>query len=664
MSWLNTLALWQWIGLGLVPVLLVALYFLKLRRQPLAVPSTYLWTKTLEDLHVNSLWQRLRQNLLLWLQLLLALLITLACLRPGCDGNELVGERFIFLLDHSASMSATDVEEGTRLEDAKRRIAQMLERLKPNDSAMLITFSNQAEVVQSYTKNKTLLKKKLEAVSQTERSTDLSEALTAASGLANPGRTSTEETDIQVADSLPAKLLIYSDGGISEVPEFYLGNLTPEYFPIGGLSGVENVGITAFAVSDESGARQQMQLFAQVRNSFDAARAVNLSLLVEGELFDAKAAVSLEAGEAQGVSFDLTALAASITGPQRIQVKIEEPDDYLQDNVVYGILNPPRPANILVVSPGNDYLRLALETEAISKQAMVRFVSRDYLSTQEYATESTLGELDLVVYDNCAPEQMPLCNTLFFGSCPPGETWKFGPKKFPTVIANFDQGHPVMNSLQLLRLSIVESAPLEVPGGATVLLESTDGPIMAVGTRDSYQDLVISFPLSELQANGELSMNTNWPSQLSFPLFMQNVVSYLAGGARYITSQNANPGSLVRLRLPPSISEVTVTTPAKQREKLSRGRDNVFSFNGTEQTGWYDAQTSGEGGSSLPFAVNLLDARESDLTVREKLEIGHEELVGQTSVEPARTEFWRWLVGLGLVVLLVEWVVYNRRVGV
>ena len=30
------------------------------RRQPLEVPSTYLWARTIEDLHVNSLWQRLR----------------------------------------------------------------------------------------------------------------------------------------------------------------------------------------------------------------------------------------------------------------------------------------------------------------------------------------------------------------------------------------------------------------------------------------------------------------------------------------------------------------------------------------------------------------------------------------------------------------------------
>ena len=121
--WINSLPIYQWIILGLVPPLIFLLYFLKLRRVPLEVPSTYLWTKTVEDMHVNSLWQKLRQNLLLMLQLLAALLLMLSCLRPGCDGEELAGERFIFVVDQSASMSATDTETGiTRLEEAKRQV--------------------------------------------------------------------------------------------------------------------------------------------------------------------------------------------------------------------------------------------------------------------------------------------------------------------------------------------------------------------------------------------------------------------------------------------------------------------------------------------------------------------------------------------------------------
>ena len=83
MNFLPTLSAWQWALIAAVPPAVVALYFLKLRRQPLEVPSTYLWQKSIEDLHVNSLWQRIRQNLLMYLQLLLLLLVIFALLRPA-----------------------------------------------------------------------------------------------------------------------------------------------------------------------------------------------------------------------------------------------------------------------------------------------------------------------------------------------------------------------------------------------------------------------------------------------------------------------------------------------------------------------------------------------------------------------------------------------------
>ena len=121
----NTLTWWQWLVVGLVPPAIVALYFLKLKRMPIEVPSTFLWHRTIEDLHVNSLWQRLRQSLLLLLQLLLLLLLIFALLRPGWQGAQLTGNRFIFAIDTSASMGSTDVRP-TRLDEAKERMQTFL----------------------------------------------------------------------------------------------------------------------------------------------------------------------------------------------------------------------------------------------------------------------------------------------------------------------------------------------------------------------------------------------------------------------------------------------------------------------------------------------------------------------------------------------------------
>ena len=154
---------WPWIVAGLALPAIVALYFLKLRRKPVEVPSTYLWSRTIEDLHVNSLWQRLRQSLLLFLQLLVILLALFAFLRPGVMGTKLLNSRVIILLDQSASMSAKDVSP-SRLDEAKKRALEIVDKLGPSDVAMVIAYSDEAQVVQEYTDNRSLLRQKIQAI--------------------------------------------------------------------------------------------------------------------------------------------------------------------------------------------------------------------------------------------------------------------------------------------------------------------------------------------------------------------------------------------------------------------------------------------------------------------------------------------------------------------
>src|SRR5437764_13039259 len=118
-----------------VPLLLI-LYFLKLRRREMPVSSTFLWKKAVQDLQVNAPFQRLRKNLLLFLQLLLLLMLLLALSRPVSNFTPGAGKLSVVLIDRSASMSAADEAGGkTRLDEAKRRAKQLVPSLERSGQA-------------------------------------------------------------------------------------------------------------------------------------------------------------------------------------------------------------------------------------------------------------------------------------------------------------------------------------------------------------------------------------------------------------------------------------------------------------------------------------------------------------------------------------------------
>src|SRR6266516_5073023 len=94
-------------GALVVPALLV-LYFLKLRRRELAVSSTLLWRKAIQDLQVNAPFQKLRRNLLLLLQLLLLALLCLALSRPVANFTPGAPRLSLILIDRSASISTVE----------------------------------------------------------------------------------------------------------------------------------------------------------------------------------------------------------------------------------------------------------------------------------------------------------------------------------------------------------------------------------------------------------------------------------------------------------------------------------------------------------------------------------------------------------------------------
>lgn len=645
----NMLSLWQWALLAALPPAIVALYFLKLRRQPVEVPSTYLWHRSLEDLHVNSLWQRLRRSVLLWLQLLLIGLAVLALLRPSWRSSRLSGDRFVFLIDNSASMSAVDVAP-SRLAEAKRQAAQLIEQMPPSAVAMVVSFSDRARVEQLFSDNRKDLLRAVEQIRPTSASTSLDEALRVAAGLANPGRISSDARDIQAADPLPATLYLLSDGRFQDVQGFSLGNLQPVYLPIGAAQSV-NLAITAFSAArhEQTG---KLQAFARIENHGHEPARAELSLYLKGELVDAMP-VEAAAGEAAGVTFDVGDLDRGV-----LEVRLEPADALALDNIAWTAINPPQQARLLCVTPGNPALQFALTTDRAAELAEARFEPPDFLQTPDYAEAAARGDFDLVIFDRCQPKEMPAANTLFIGALPPVAGWSAGETFTPQII-DTDPTHPLVQLLELWDVAIVEGVPVRGPEGAKTLIQTQGGPLLVIAPREAYEDVVLGFELVSTDR-----VNTNWPLRLSFPLFALNLVEYFGRPEQSLAAGSARPGQTVELRSLTPAADIEVQLPGGDTVRVPRSAQHTYSFVHSDQLGVYEVRQQGD--STGQFAVNLFDGAESNLAVRDKntIKIGYVEITGKSGAVPAAREAWKWLVLAALVVLVGEWYIYNRRVYV
>lgn len=657
----RTLSIWQWGLLLAVPPAIFLLYFLKLKRQPLEIPSTYLWKRTIEDLHVNSLWQKLRQNLLLFLQLLFLLLLILACFNPAWQTEQNSENRLILIVDNSASMSATDIEP-TRLDDAKQRAKTLIDTMDSDDVAMIISTADRAKIEQAFTRDKKLLLRRLEAIQPTQRLSSLDEALQIADGLANPARSSWDATDEQAAAPQPAALYIYSDGGFRTVPATALGHLKPTYFAL-GREDCRNVAITALEAARPLLNPDQVTVFARVQNYGTEAQVVSATLTATDtsgqneRVVDARQ-LSLAGQQSQGIEFQLTNVTDG-----RLKLQLEVDDDLAVDNVAWAVLNRPRRRQVLVVSPGFEPLETILATDSVRALVAIETVEPSFLESAKFKEEGSLGRYDLVIFDRCVPPVMPQCNTLFLGSIPTVANWKAGATVIGPAILDAAKSHPLMAYVDMSNILIYQATIPEPPAGYQTLLESADGPLIALAPRSGYQDVVVAFPLQVQGQDGGNELNTNWEQHVSFPLFITNALRYLTGS---LTEQNAvrvDPGSSIKMRWPATVERATVVTPDGRQLQASRGIENSFVFGSTEQLGVYVTTpevTPPE--APVMFAVNLFDARESDIRPQPLIETQYEEIAATSTVEPTRRELWKYLLLIGLAVMMFEWYVYNRRV--
>ena len=193
-----------------------------------------------------------------------------------------------------------------------------------------------------------------------------------------------------------------------------------------------------------------------------------------------------------------------------------------------------------------------------------------------------------------------------------------------------------------------------VPPLVPRLLEADrETALLFVLPRRSFRDVVLTFPL----VNDKGEWSTNWNLKLSFPVFLRNLLYQFGHVSDASAEETTPPGEPKLLRPDGGPAEIEVADPQRKSTRLKRSSSLEFTYANTDRQGVYQATWPG---GSRAFAVNLLDAEESNTQPRDEVRLGDQAIEADRE-RLASYDTWKWVALAALALLLVEWAVYHRR---
>lgn len=627
----------------LLPIV-VAFYFLKLRRQEQVVSSVYLWQELVRDVAANAPWQRLRFNWLLLLQLLFLSALIVALARPFSWTTAAAGGHLILVLDTSASMAATDITPH-RLAFAVAQARHLAADLPADTPVTLIAAGAEAQTLLSGSTDRPRLMQALDGLKAGSGGADMATALELASAVA--------------AGEPDAEIVILSDGGV-ELPSRLSGAERLRYLPI-GRSG-ENQAVSALSLAPDVSGRG-FSAFVRVTNYGRQDTTRRLTLYVFP---------SLAQGEGMGEGIILTARdlllpaggSVGFTIPDlppetaAVEARLGGEDFLPLDDRAWAVAPLVYGAQVQIVGPGNRFLETAF---SLLPGVEVTTISlEDYEATWEVPSDHANW---LTVFDTVLPQE---------GHYPPGALFFVGPLRstgffsitgvldLPTALPA-SAGDPLLRYVDLSGVVIQRAALIPLPDWARPVIVASSAPaqvggyapLLAVGQREGRRLAVLAFDLRQ----------SDLPLRVAFPVLLAHLVDYLAPGVRGALPEVVAPGVVVEIPLPPQASAALVTCPDGTRVELA-AKEGVAVFEETRMPGIYDVTWEGEGGR-WPlgrFAVNGFSPLEADIAPRQTLAVAGAGEGGQVlpAARPVRREWWRPLVWAAFVLLVTEWLVQHR----
>lgn len=615
-----------WLG-GIAAGLLTLLYILKLRKRRIEVPFSHLWGRVLDKrTRESDMWRRLRRIFSWLLHILMAGLIIFALADPHPEEEVVRGRHILLLVDSSASMAATDVSGGVdRMDIAKKRAAEILDTVGPEDRVMLVHFNDQLQPLSPFVTEPSILEQPLREIEVAATGTKFDDALAFA------------------ADSLQDKenglLVLISDGAGLENSAFedvdFSENTTIRHLEIGESAG--NVAVTGFNVRRYLANKLDYEIFAQVKNQFERPVEAELQIYADGRQVDSKQ-LTLEPGETIQKFYPSQAVSG-----ERLEARIkllsrDARDVFPLDDRSFALLPPIRKTRVLAVSDGNLFLEGPL---LLNPNLEVQRVSPGSYEA------SMSGDYDLTIFDGITPKTPESGDFVYFDP-PEDGPWEITGATAEPIITSVKKSHPLMRWITFKDLNIGAASTVRLARGDDVVASSFGNPLIVTRKEDRKHLVGVLFDIR----------NSDLPLRVAFPVMMINIIDYFTlDDESYVP--NYETGKTWSIPMSAEDGTARVTAPDGETFDAAVYQGNAVFYGA--QTGFYRIQGPEE---SHVIAANLSSTQESRIKPGQ-VELPDKNVENDTAnLLFQRSEWWIWAILALIVLLLAEWATYNRRVTV
>lgn len=605
--------------LGVLALPLAALYFLKLRRRKVVVPSLMLWEALAEEERRARPFDKFKRNALLWLQLLFLLLATLAFARLAIPGMGVAGKSLVVVIDTSASMSATDTGS-SRLDTAVAEAMGAIDSLAASDEVAIITAGSRTRVLSEFSTNRAQAKAALTNLTPSHTRGTLRAGLQLA---------------LSLAQSRPDAIIqVYSDGSQSSYLDIDPAGTVVRYQKVG--RNVGNASILALDLRSAPGAELDKQAFTTVQWFGPGTSKASIEVYLDDKLIGLRNETL--ADDPVSMVFDLPAGAEGT-----LHVKLRADDDNLAlDNDTWAVVAPIRKRKIALV--GSDLLTAKILTKD----------PRVELSTlaASTATSATLENFDAIFLVEPVSADLTGIPTAYLKPSAGGPAPFAGNAGRPQVL-DWDRTHPTLRFVTFQGLQIRRARAFKNNGALKPIVDSTLGPLILAGERNTARVIQLAFD----------PLQSDLPLRVAWPVFVLNSVGWLTEQSAGLAAGSViDAGDPWTLRVPAelTVDDITVTGPQGSATTHAVA-DRLLRVQNIDKTGIYTVRA---GEVTTRFAANLHAAEEADLSPKLTLDLaesGKEDGAGQRASVAGATEVWRYLLLFGLIILAIEWWVWSRR---